>query len=66
MRIEIDGENLYSLIGNFEKEGYVLESKSVYIGTEDITCYGGKENRLLDVELTLRFRVPDKLLKIKE
>jgi len=27
MKVEIDGENLYSLIGNFEKEGYVLESK---------------------------------------
>jgi hypothetical protein len=66
MRIEIDEGNLSLLIENFKKEGYTFVSKSLYIGTEDITHFGGNEERLLDVEVTLCFHVPDKYLKIKE
>jgi hypothetical protein len=66
MRIEIDEGSLSSLIENFKEKGYTFISKSLYIGAEDITHFGGNEERLLDVEITLRFHVPDKYLKIKE
>jgi len=66
MRIEIDEGSLSTFIENLKEEGYTLESKDLFVGTEDVTYFGGNEERLLDVEITLRFHVPDKYLKIKE
>jgi len=65
MRIEIDEGSLSTFIENLKEEGYTLKSKDLFVGTEDVTHFGGNEERLLDVEITLRFHVPDKYLKIK-